>query len=163
VTLSLIVAMTDEGVIGSNNKLPWHLSEDLKRFKQLTMGHPIIMGRKTFESIGRPLPGRQNIVVTRNSQFRAEGITTAEGICEAMAKAEQNSGEIFVIGGAGLFEAAVPLADKVYLTRIHKNFPGDVFFPKVGLEDSFEVVEQSEHQSPPPDSFAFSFITMKKS
>src|SRR5687768_1861241 len=107
-TLSLIVAMTEERVIGYKQQLPWHLSEDLKRFKKITMGHPIIMGRKTYESIGRPLPGRQNIVITNNREFKADGVTVVHNLCDAMAASHQDTQEQFVIGGSTLFEAALP-------------------------------------------------------
>src|SRR5882724_4997529 len=113
--------MTDDRVIGMNNRLPWHLSEDLKRFKRLTMGHPIIMGRKTFESIGKPLPGRANIVVTRDPSLVLNGVVLAGSLQEALEKGRASEGgkEIFVIGGAAMFEQAHPLVDKLYLTRIH--------------------------------------------
>jgi dihydrofolate reductase len=122
-TLSLIVAMTDERVIGRDNQLPWHLSDDLKRFKKITMGHPIIMGRKTFESIGKPLPGRQNIVVTNNKTYAAAGVTVAHDLCQALAACEQDKNERFVIGGAGLFQAALPMADKLYLHLVPYRQP----------------------------------------
>jgi dihydrofolate reductase len=157
VTVSLIVAMTDDRVIGLNNKLPWHLSEDLKRFKKITMGHPIIMGRKTFESIGKPLPGRQNIVVTRNQNFKAEGVSVVNSLQQALLSS--NGGEKFVIGGAKLFEAALPLADKIYMTLIHHSFQGDVYFPQINLKHDLNITEKIDAQSPPPNSFSYSFLT----
>jgi dihydrofolate reductase len=160
-TLSLIVAMTDDRVIGINNQLPWHLSDDLKRFKKITMGHPIIMGRKTYESIGRPLPGRKNIVITNNKEFFAEGVSVAHGLREAIAMCPADSPERFVIGGAGLFESALPMADRLYLTLIHHPFKGDVHFPPIQLEKEFRVVDKSTHNNDNP-SFAYDFITAER-
>ena len=160
-TLSVIVAMTDDRVIGLNNQLPWHLSEDLKRFKKITMGHPIIMGRKTFESIGRPLPGRQNIVITKNKGFRADGISVAHGLPEAMAMCPPDTTERFVIGGAGLFESALPMADRLYLTLIHHPFKGDVYFPPLQLDKEYRVVDKTSHKNENP-AFAYDFITAER-
>jgi dihydrofolate reductase len=153
--------MTDERVIGRDNQLPWHLSDDLKRFKKITMGHPIIMGRKTFESIGKPLPGRQNIVVTNNKTYAAAGVTVAHDLCQALAACEQDKNERFVIGGAGLFQAALPMADKLYLTLIHHPFKGDVFFPEINLNKDFRVTEKTSHQNDSP-AFAYDFISAQR-
>jgi dihydrofolate reductase len=128
--LSLICAMAENRVIGRNNSLPWHLSEDLKYFKRVTMGSPIIMGRKTWESIGRPLPGRSNIVVTRNKDYQAEGAKMVESLPAAISLAESialidGSEEAFVIGGAELYRLALPEADCFHLTRVHAEVEGD--------------------------------------
>ena len=123
--ISLIVAASRNGVIGANNRLPWHLPADLKRFKQLTMGHPILMGRKTFESIGKPLPGRTNLVITRQKDFQCCGATATHSLEEALLICDRED-EIFVIGGAEIFRQALPFADRIYLTRIERNFEGDV-------------------------------------
>lgn len=120
--------MAKNRVIGAGNALPWHLPADLKRFKALTMGHHIIMGRKTFESIGRPLPGRASIVVTRDPRYRAEGATTA-GSLEAALRIAATDDEAFVIGGEQVFREALDVADRIYLTEIDKAFDGDVRFP----------------------------------
>lgn len=136
-SLTIIVAMTKERVIGYQNKIPWHLSEDLKRFKKITMGHPIIMGRKTFESIGKILPGRENIVITRNKNYNVAGITIVHDLVEAL---KNKTGECFVIGGAEIYQAALPRADKLYLTLIHDQIKGDTFFPSVDLENEFSVM-----------------------
>ena len=122
--ISLIVAASQNGVIGKGNKLPWKLPADLKRFKELTMGHPVILGRKTFESIGKPLPGRTNIVVTKQKNYPAEGIRVAHSVEEAIRSCG-DAEEIFVIGGASLYGQALPYADKIYLTIIHQDFEGD--------------------------------------
>ncbi len=134
--LSLIVAATPKNVIGRNNELPWHLPQDLKYFKSITLGKPIIMGRKTFESIGKPLPGRTNIVVTRQADWSYAGVLVAKNIAVALVIGqqflnEQNQGaeEIMVIGGAEIYRLALPLANRVYLTRINIDIDGDAFFP----------------------------------
>ena len=125
--ISLIVAASRNGVIGANNRLPWHLPADLKRFKQLTMGHPILMGRKTFESIGTPLPGRTNLVITRQKDFQCCGATVVHSLEEGFRICDRETErEIFVIGGAEIFRQALPFADRIYLTRIEKDFEGDV-------------------------------------
>ncbi|MEM7764844.1 MAG: dihydrofolate reductase [Pseudomonadota bacterium] len=126
--LSMIVAVADNGVIGKGNELPWRLSADLRYFKQRTLGKPIIMGRKTWESIGRPLPGRENVVVTRDSEYRADGATLFHSLDDAIA-AYAKEPEIMVIGGASIYELALPLISRLYLTRVHINVDrGDAFF-----------------------------------
>jgi dihydrofolate reductase len=126
--ISIIVAMARNGVIGANNALPWHLSADLKRFKSLTMGHHMIMGRKTFQSIGRVLPGRTSVVVTRNPAFGHEGVVTAASVSEAIQRSIKDT-EIFVVGGAGIFREALPLATRIHATEIARDYDGDTFFP----------------------------------
>jgi dihydrofolate reductase len=130
-TLALIVAMTKDGTIGDKGKIPWHISEDLKRFKRLTMGHPIIMGRKTYESIGKPLPGRTNIVLTQSPNLAAPPEVLRFGSLKAALDycRQRNEDLIFVIGGSKVFEAALPLADKLFITEVHQNIPGDTTFP----------------------------------
>ena len=130
--ISLIVAWSRNGVIGRAGTLPWHLPEDLRRFKKITMGHPIIMGRRTWDSIGRPLPGRRSIVITRNASWSAAGCETAAGLAQALALCEGSS-EAFVIGGADIFAQALPLAQRLLVTRIDADFDGDVYFPPVDL------------------------------
>ena len=134
--LSLLVAASENNVIGKDNKLPWHLPNDLKYFKNLTWGMPILMGRKTFESIGKALPGRKSIVITRNNDWQREGVEVVHSIEEAIQKAEgYGVKEIFVIGGAEIFKTALPDANRIYLTRIHHNFDGDVYFPQVSEQE----------------------------
>ena len=134
--LSLIVAAANNNVIGRNNELPWHLPQDLKYFKSVTLGKPVIMGRKTFESIGKPLPGRTNIVVTRQNEWKVAGVLVAQSLQNALEIADQFrveqhqlSDEVMVIGGAEIYRHALPLADRVYLTRIEVDIPGDAHFP----------------------------------
>lgn len=139
--VALIVAAAVNNVIGRDNQLPWHLPQDLKYFKAKTLGKPVIMGRKTYESIGRPLPGRPNIVVTRNSAWVANGTHVAANLKEALTLAEQLASnepelqEAMVIGGAEIYKAALPLADKIYLTRIDVAVEGDALFPALDPEE----------------------------
>lgn len=129
----LVVAAAENGVIGRDGAMPWHLPEDLKRFRRLTVGHPVVMGRQTFESIGRPLPGRHNIVLTGNPHWRADGITVAPNLAEAIAAAgldpRTRAERIFIIGGAQIYALAMPLATRIELTRVHAAPEGDTFFP----------------------------------
>lgn len=133
--IALIVATDLNGLIGRGNDLPWHLPEDLKNFKAITMGHPILMGRNTFESIGKPLPGRTNIVITRNADFKAEGVTVVHSLEEALGAA--NAETIFVIGGSSIYAEALPRAAVIYQTLVDDEFEGDVYFPEKNLEKAF--------------------------
>ncbi len=133
--IALIVAAAENGVIGQRGRLPWRQSTDLKRFRALTLGKPVVMGRRTFETLGRPLDGRDNIVVTRDSDFRPAGATTAPSLDEALAIAEECADmravdEIMVIGGGQIYAAALPLADRIYLTLVHARPEGDTLFPE---------------------------------
>lgn len=142
--ISLIVAMASNRVIGLNGRMPWHLSADLQRFKHITLGSPILMGRITFEAIGRPLPGRENLVISRNADYRQDGCQVFTTIDSALEYAKSCE-ELFVIGGATLYEALLPAADYLYLTLIERDFDGDTFFPEIDYgawrELSQEVVE----------------------
>jgi dihydrofolate reductase len=142
--VSLIVAMASNRVIGAANKLPWHLSSDLKRFKALTMGHHIIMGRKTFESIGRLLPGRTSVVITHNPDFRFEGAVVAGSAAAALASAAGDS-EVFVIGGEQIFREALKIADRVLLTEIHREFDGNAYFPALPAGEWTEISREDLH------------------
>jgi dihydrofolate reductase len=153
--ISLIAALASNGVIGRENKMPWHLPEDLKRFKALTTGHPIIMGRKTFESLGKPLPGRTNIVVSRASKGPGF-VPSLEAAFEA-ALAAPGSDEIFVIGGAQIYEAALPRADRLYLTLLDDVVDGDAFFPSW---DAREWNETTRERRTEPRGF--SFLTLER-
>lgn len=136
VILSLLVAASENNVIGKDNQLPWHLPNDLKYFKNQTWGMPILMGRKTFQSIGKPLQGRKSIVITRNQSWQHEGVYAVHSIDEAIEKAKAyGAKEIFVIGGAEIFNSSFLKADRIYLTRVHHNFDGDAFFPEVKVDD----------------------------
>lgn len=136
IVLSLLVAADERNVIGKDNKLPWHLPDDLKYFKNQTWAMPILMGRKTFESIGKPLPGRKSIVITRSKDWKQDGVEVVHSVDEAIEKAKElGVKEIFVIGGAEIFQTAFAQAHRIYLTRIHHRFDGDVYFPEVSASD----------------------------
>lgn len=127
--ISIIVAIARHGAIGKDNALLWHISDDLKRFKRITSGHPVVMGRKTYESLGRPLPNRINVVITRNTDFRAEGCTVVHSMAEAVSLFPATE-EVFVIGGAQIYAEALDIADKFYLTKVEAQYDADTFFPK---------------------------------
>ena len=152
--ISLIVAASENGVIGRDGDLPWRLSDDLRRFKAVTMGKPIVMGRKTWESIGRPLPGRQNIVVSRQPGLQCEGaevVTSAEAAVAAAAGA----GEIMIIGGSEIYALFLPLADRVYLTRVHAHVEGDAVFPALG--DAWRLLSDERHAADDNNDHDMSF------
>jgi dihydrofolate reductase len=159
--IAIIAAMAQNRVIGLNNQMPWHLPADLKRFKRLTMGHPIIMGRKTFEAIGRVLPGRSNIIITRNPDYQQTGCLVFNDIDSALAAACQNSETVFVIGGAELYNLFLPLANSLYLTEIQQSFAGDTFFPEINLA-GWREVEREEVNDDPEVAFSYSFIKYSK-
>jgi dihydrofolate reductase len=157
--ISLIVAVAENGVIGRNGALPWHVPSDLKTFRRVTMGRPVIMGRKTYASIGKPLPGRDNIVVTRDAGFSAAGTDRAASIDEALdigrrKAAERGVDEIMVIGGAEIFALSLPLADRIYLTRIHAHPDGDVTLPEPDLNIWREVSRTPIAPDPRDDAAA---------
>jgi len=154
--IALVVAMAENNVIGKNNQLIWHLPADLKHFKNLTTGHPIIMGRKTFESIGKPLPSRTNIVITRQEDFKPEGVLVAHSLNEGLMLAQQLDANIFVIGGAEIYKQAMFLADTIYLTEVHHEFEGDTFFPEYRDKIGSKWIEASRDIHD-----AFDFITYR--
>ncbi|WP_199101609.1 dihydrofolate reductase [Aquitalea sp. ASV11] len=140
--LTLVAAKARNGVIGINNTLPWHLPEDLKHFKAVTLGKPVLMGRKTYDSIGRPLPGRRNIVITRQSDWQADGVEVAHSLEQALEMAD-GVAEVCLIGGADLYRQAMALADALRLTEIDADFDGDACFPEVSTADWQEVARSS--------------------
>jgi dihydrofolate reductase len=158
--LALIAAMASNRVIGKNNALIWHLPEDLKHFKALTSGHHIIMGRKTFESIGRPLPNRVNIVVSRNQQLSIPGAMVVGSLEEGIQKAAADQ-HPFIVGGAMLYEAALPLATDLFLTLIEKDFEGDAFFPAFS-ETEWILETESVHVKEGADGFTYRFQHFKR-
>lgn len=160
--ISLIVAMASNRVIGINNQLPWHLSADLKRFRQITMGSPILMGRKTYESIGRPLPGRTNVIISRDPAYKQEGCLVFNDIETAIESCGQKFQEIFVIGGSELYESMLPMADTLYVTLINKEFSGDAFFPDIDARHWVEV-SREDIDDDPDARFSYSFIKYEKS
>ncbi|TKC83932.1 dihydrofolate reductase [Trinickia terrae] len=161
-TLTLIVARASNGVIGRDNQLPWHLPEDLRHFKRTTMGAPIIMGRKTHESIGRPLPGRRNVVVTRDAARRFNGCDTVTDLRAALAlAAEDQAPEAFLIGGAQLYAEGAALADKMIITEILEDFDGDATFPSPD-PDEWEEVSREAHHAHAPNNFDYAFVVYRR-
>ena len=158
--VSLIVAMARNRVIGRNNALPWRLPADLKHFKSLTMGHHMIMGRKTFESIGKPLPGRISVVVTRNSDYSMPGIITANSL-EAAISACGNDQEIFIIGGAELYRQAIHLADRIYLTEIEADIPGDAFMTEFE-RNLWQETSRTSHAPDEKNAYPYHFVVYEK-
>lgn len=154
--VSLIAAASENNVIGKGNTLPWDLPSELRYFRDTTRGKPVIMGRKTYDSIGRPMPGRHNIVVTRDSAWKAEGCDTVTSVEEAIALAKQDGiEEIFVIGGEQIYRLALPLADRIYLTRVHTVIEdGEAFFPEFDLA-KWEEIKKEEHPADNENSIAY--------
>lgn len=137
--VSLIVCHAEQNVIGFKNKMPWHLPNDLKHVKKLTQGNTIVMGRKTFDSLGRPLPNRRNVVLTRNRDFDAEGID----VIHEVADIKELEGEVFIFGGSGVYDQTMDLVDEMHITRIYETFGGDTFFPEYD-ESEWELVSSEE-------------------
>ncbi len=153
--VSLIVAKTKSGVIGMNGKMPWHLSEDLKFFKQATMGKPIIMGRKTWESIGRPLPGRRNVVISHNPAYQAAGAEVVGSFLEALKLFDSHT-EVMVIGGASIYREALPYVDTAWITEIDADFEGDAFFEDLNPQEWKRVwVEEHKPKESRPWGYRF--------
>jgi len=158
--ISIIVAMARNRTIGINNTLPWRCPEDLKHFKALTMGHHIVMGRKTFDSIGKPLPGRTTVIVTRNRKLKIEGCIMAHSLPEAIA-ACANDAEIFIVGGAELYAQALPLTNKLYITEIQQDVAGDAHFPEFDRAAWREVSREQRHQEI-PQPLDYHFVTYRR-
>jgi len=162
VIISLLVAVDEAGGIGKMGKLPWHLSADLKRFKSLTWGHHMIMGRKTYESIGRALPGRTSIIITHKTDYQAPGCQVASSLAAALKMAEERGEqEAFVIGGGEIFILALPVAQRLHLTRVHATLDCDVFFPALD-EGEWVELERSEHPADEKNEFPFTYILMER-
>jgi dihydrofolate reductase len=163
VSLVLIAAVADNGVIGRDNALPFRQSSDLKRFKALTIGKPVLMGRKTFVSIGKPLPGRTNIVVSRDPRFAPDGVVVVRDLAAAVAAARDDAqrrgvNEIAVIGGTGIFAQLMPLADRLEITHVHAEPAGDTYFPPIDATQ-WRAVTRSDHPAGPQDEASFSYVT----
>jgi dihydrofolate reductase len=156
--ISFIVAMDTKSAIGKNNELPWHLPADLSFFKKVTMGNPIVMGRKTFESIGKALPGRENVVVTRDRHYKAEDCTIIHSV-DKISEIERNSNEeVFVIGGAEIFKETFPFADRLYITMIEEEFDGDTFFPPFN-PDEWELKSRKKGPKDDKNPYDYYFLT----
>lgn len=158
--VSVIAALARNRVIGIDNRLPWRLPEDLAHFKALTLNHPILMGRKTFESLGRPLPGRTNIVITRNPGYRRDGCLVADSIPAALALCG-DAAEVFFIGGAELYAQAIPLADRLYLTEVDIEAEGDARFPDYD-PGAFRELSRESHTGGKGDALAFDFVMYER-
>jgi len=157
VTISLIAAVSENSVIGKDNQLPWHLPTDMKYFKNITWGMPVIMGRKSFEALGKPLRGRRNIVITRNRNWRSDGVTAVQTIDQAVNLATQTDAkEIYIIGGGEIFNAAMPSADRIYLTLVHGSFEGDAFFPEIKQEE-WKLTSNRDCDADEKNAYALSF------
>jgi len=158
--ISAIVAMSKNRVIGKDNALPWHLPADLKHFKDVTMGKPILLGRKTYESIGRPLPGRCNVVITRDLNFKAAGCIVTHSIEQAL-DAVSGSDEVFIIGGALLYQEFLPRVTRLYITLIHAEIEGDTFFPEINAAE-WKEIERVDFSKDEKNSYDYSFIMLER-
>lgn len=158
--ISFLLAMDEQRLIGKNNDLPWHLPADLKYFKQTTLGHPIVMGRKTFKSIGKALPGRKNVVLTGNEAFEAEGCTVVHSVSEALEAVKEDD-EVFVIGGAKVFDAFQNHVNRLYITLIHHTFEGDTYFPEVKKEE-WKLVSRKEGPVDECNHYPHEFLIYEK-
>ncbi|KAG1649066.1 Dihydrofolate reductase type 3 [Nymphon striatum] len=158
--LSMIVAMGEDRVIGIDNKMPWHLPADLAWFKKTTLGSPIIMGRKTYDSIGRPLPGRLNIILSRNTDLKIEGCTVVNSLSDAL-KAAEGSDEVFIVGGAHLYEKFLQDADYLYITKIDAKFEGDTFFPDY-TQYAWKQLDRIDNHADEKNPHPYSFITLER-
>ena len=158
--ITIIAAVSENNVLGKNNKLIWHIPDDLKRFKKLTLGHSVIMGRKTFESIAKPLPQRKNIILTRNKNYKAKGALIAHNVKEALNFCE-NDNQPFIIGGGEIYKLFMGISNKIELTRIHKSYNGDAFFPEI-LEEKWKLVNSKKNNLNETKIINFSYLTYLK-
>ena len=158
--LTIIAAVSINNVIGNKNKLIWNLPNDLKRFKKLTTGHSVIMGRKTFDSLPNPLPNRDNIVITRNTDYSNSDVKVCSSIEDAINLTKTDT-QPFIIGGGEIYSQTINLADKIELTRVYKKFDGDAYFPEIPL-DIFELINEERYNSNTQNEFDYSFLTYKK-
>ena len=158
--ISIIVAIAKNGVIGDKNTLLWHLREDMIHFRTITSGHPVVMGRKTYDSIGRPLPKRTNVVITRDTELQIEGCTMAHSLTEAVEMFD-SSEEVFIIGGAQIYNQAMPLADRLYQTIIDKEYEGDSSFPEIDY-NSWRQISCEKFERGEEFEYPFSFITLER-
>ena len=158
--ITLIAAAGENNELGKDNDLVWHLPDDFKRFKKLTTGHHIIMGRKTFESFPKPLPNRTHLVITRNKEYQKEGAVVVHSLDEALLKA-QNDPQPFVIGGGEIYKLAIDTADKIELTRVHGTFEADTYFPEIDL-DKWQLISEVKHEKDEKHNYSFSYLTYER-
>ncbi len=160
--ISTIVAVAKNNVIGKDNDIPWYLPADLKYFKKITTGHHIVMGRKCYESIGRPLPKRTNVVVTRNPFFIATGCLVTHNVAEAVQLAEANGEEeVFIIGGGQIYEIALPHVDRIYLTEVDLEVEGDIFFPEIDPQN-WNLIEETKHKADEKNEYDYTFKVLER-
>lgn len=161
-TISLVVAASENNAIGKNNQLIWHLPNDLKFFKNTTWGFPVIMGRKSFESVNKPLPGRTNIVITTNPDWKAETVIVVNNLKDAIQKAaETNSKQIFIIGGGEIYKQSMDIADSIYITRVHANLEGDTFFPVIDTS-KWKLTSHQDFEADEKHAYSYSFQIWEK-
>ena len=158
-SIAIIVATAENNAIGKDNQLIWHLPADLKHFKNLTSGHPILMGRKTYESIGRALPKRTNIIISRNKDLSIPNCLVFNSLEKGIEEALKINEDVFIIGGAELYKMALPLADKIYLTKVHQEFDADTFFPTIDTNEWQETARE-KHEADEKNTIAYSFISL---
>lgn len=167
--IALVVAVARNGVIGRDNALPWHLPEDLKFFKRVTMNKPVVMGRKTYDSIGKPLVHRTNVVITRNADYRPPGVLVVDSIETALARCESllrmqsapDDAEVSVIGGAQIFEGVLPIADRLYFTEVHADIEGDIYFPEFDRSEWVEV-SREDRAACDKNPYPYSFVILER-
>ncbi|MGB3589278.1 MAG: dihydrofolate reductase [Tunicatimonas sp.] len=159
---SIMVARSDNNVIGKDNDLVWHMPADLKYFKETTSGHFVAMGRKTYQSVDKPLPGRLNIIITRQDDFYRENCVITHSLDEALALGKQNGQqEMFILGGAQIYELALDVADRIYLTEIHGEFEGDTFFPEID-SSVWQEVKREDHEADEKNPYSYSFVILER-
>jgi len=158
--LSIIVAVSENNVIGKDNDLIWKLPRDMRHFKETTTGHYIIMGRKTFESNGRPLPNRTNVIITRDKNYKAEGCVVVHSLEDAINEAKNDS-EAFIIGGGVIYDLSMSLVDRIYITKIHHSFEGDTFFPEINM-DEWNVVDKRDYEPDEKNKYPFTILTLDR-
>lgn len=159
--LSMIVAHANNRIIGKDNDMPWHLPADLAYFKKTTLGKPVVMGRKTYESIGRPLPGRQNIVISRDKNYQAEGVTTVTSVEQALQQAGDVE-EVMVIGGGAIYQHCLPAADRLYITHIHAEIEGDTQFPEYDVENNWALIKSEKYSADEKNAFPLDFCLYQR-
>ena len=157
---SIVVAISENNAIGKDNQLLWHLPADLKHFKEITTGHPIIMGRKTYDSIGRPLPNRRNIVITRTTTLKISNVEVVNNLQDAISLCNEEN-EAFIVGGAEIYKHALPLTNRIYLTTVHKTYEADTFFPVLNMNEWKEVFKEY-HPADEKNSVAYTFSTLER-
>ena len=161
--ISILAALSSNNVIGRNNEVPWRLSTDLKRLKALSMGHHIVMGRKTFESVGRPLPGRTNLIITRQEGYAPAGVVVVHSLEEALRIArEAGEEETFILGGAEIYAQSMHVADRMYLTRVHAEVEGDTWFPDFDDVSEWHLTDAEHFEADEKNQFPFSFLTYER-